>query len=486
MKYSSHLRFASLALSLCLLFACGDDPTPDPGTTPGTDTDSDPTEESTVPELTQRLNRFVVESMQNYYLWNKELPTDIDITKEADSKALFERMRYTEDAWSMLSDQAAETTGSVTNQGETFGYSLAFGQFTSGSLFAVVLFTYPNSPAEAAGLKRGDILTQVNGVDITTSNYSLLYYGKPHITVQKGTLSGSTITTSSQKIILRPQEMYQDPVVKDSVYTIGGHTIGYLCYTDYVLQSIPRLQEVMAKFQQQQVTDIVLDLRFNPGGEVTTMVELCSMLAPQSAVQAGDILMSKAYNDVYGAYLEQNNYDFNHYLDRSVAINLNGLPLYVLTEQMTASASESTILCLKAHMPVVQIGTATGGKFCGGNMIQPAVQQNGQTVVDPELSNWILYLIMFKYTDKNGNAVSPTGLTPDIAATYPDLPDMAYPLGDTKDPFLSKAITAITGENPAPTATTKTIGPSYIMRYDLRSRNNAFEGLLIDSTIVVP
>lgn len=163
MKYSSHLRFASLALSLCLLFACGDDPTPDPGTTPGTDTDSDPTEESTVPELTQRLNRFVVESMQNYYLWNKELPTDIDITKEADSKALFERMRYTEDAWSMLSDQAAETTGSVTNQGETFGYSLAFGQFTSGSLFAVVLFTYPNSPAEAAGLKRGDILTQVNG-----------------------------------------------------------------------------------------------------------------------------------------------------------------------------------------------------------------------------------------------------------------------------------------------------------------------------------
>ena len=488
MKQSSHLRFASITLSLCLLCACGNEPTPAPEPNPGTDPGTDPTEEPAVPELTQRLNRFIVESMQDVYLWNKEMPTNIDITKESDPQALFARLRYEQDKWSMLSAQASETTGSVTNQGQTFGYSLVFGQFSNtGTLFAVVLFTYPDSPAEKAGLKRGDILTKVNGVDINAYNYSLLFNGTPHITVQKGKLQGSTITTSSQKIMLKLQEMYQDPVVKDSIYTIGGRKIGYLCYTDYVTQSVTRLQEVITKFQQQQVTDVILDLRFNSGGEVTTMTKLCSMLAPQSAVQAGDVLMSKTYNDIYGAYLKQNNYDVNDYFDPSISVNLNGLPLYVLTEQMTASASESTILCLKAHMPVVQIGTATAGKFCGGSMLQPGIQQGGQTVIDPDLRNWILYLMMFKFTDKNGNAVSAGGLTPDISANYADLTEMAYPLGDTKDPFLAKAITAITGTNPAPTNfSTKAIAPNYTLRYDLNSRSNALEGRLIDSTIIVP
>ena len=77
-------------------------------------------------------------------------------------------------------------------------------------------------------------------------------------------------------------------------------------------------------------------------------------------------------------------------------------------------------------MPVVQIGTATAGKFCGGSMLQPGIQQGGQTVIDPDLRNWILYLMMFKFTDKNGNTVSASGLAPDISANYADLTEMAY------------------------------------------------------------
>lgn len=115
MKQSSHLRFASITLSLCLLCACGNEPTPAPEPKPGTDPGTDPTEEPAVPELTQRLNRFIVESMQDFYLWNKEMPTNIDITKEADPQALFTRLRYEQDKWSMLSEQASETTGSVSH-----------------------------------------------------------------------------------------------------------------------------------------------------------------------------------------------------------------------------------------------------------------------------------------------------------------------------------------------------------------------------------
>ncbi|MFQ8805812.1 MAG: hypothetical protein ACLR8Y_12895 [Alistipes indistinctus] len=52
-------------------------------------------------------------------------------------------------------------------------------------------------------------------------------------------------------------------------------------------------------------------------------------------------------------------------------MNLNGLPLYTLTESSTASASESLILCLKPYMTVKQVGSSTAGKYCGGSLSSP-------------------------------------------------------------------------------------------------------------------
>lgn len=95
MRHSTwqHLFVPVLFVSL-LLASCGkDNPTPTPAPPspdPGTSTE--------VPLKTQRINRFIVAAMQDRYLWNSGLPSEIDITSESDPAALFKRLRNPQDS----------------------------------------------------------------------------------------------------------------------------------------------------------------------------------------------------------------------------------------------------------------------------------------------------------------------------------------------------------------------------------------------------
>ncbi|MFQ8805813.1 MAG: S41 family peptidase [Alistipes indistinctus] len=155
-------------------------------------------------------------------------------------------------------------------------------------MFAIVLFTYPDSPAAKAGIKRGDIFIRVNNMEITMSTYMNLFRF-PNVSLQYGHLEGNTIYPATRTTTLTGTEMYLDPVITYSVIDRAGHKIGYLCYSDFVSKSIGRLEEVFSTFQQQQVTEIILDLRYNPGGEVSAMAKLSSMLAPKSAVESHSV-----------------------------------------------------------------------------------------------------------------------------------------------------------------------------------------------------
>lgn len=216
------------------------------------------------------------------------------------------------------------------------------------------------------------------------------------------------------------------------------------------------------------------------------MAKLSSMLAPKSAVESHSVLQTRIYNKEYTEYLRQTGTDVNDYFDPSVAVNLNGLPLYTLTESSTASASESLILCLKPYMTVKQVGSSTAGKYCGGSLFQPAVQQGGQLVPDPEIGNWVLYLMTFKTADANGKSISSSGLYPDIWTSSLTLPELKLPLGDPLDPFIAKAIAAITGHSTPTRIETKSADPGFTLLRGLTGQPKTRSGWLIDSTVMIP
>ena len=124
--------------------------------------------------------------MSELYYWNEEITGDLnqwDIETNGDPIGTVDRIRYHEgdkyiDKWTMMTDDMNSFTSSVGGVSTTFGWNLTVYQLSPTSIecIGVVNYVSAGSPAEKAGLKRGDVLWGINGNSITTDNYLDLYY----------------------------------------------------------------------------------------------------------------------------------------------------------------------------------------------------------------------------------------------------------------------------------------------------------------------
>ena len=422
---------------------------------------------------TLKVNTFIYEYTKELYLWT----STVDWSKqepqyEPNPFDFFDKLVYTkEDRWSMLTDDAQGFYNILDGISTSFGYELIWGHFSDHpSRFAIVLYVYPNSPAEKAGLKRGDFLVSINGLeDITDDNY-MEFYNAPSIVVGKAILTDTGMALDDL-VSMTAVSMYEDPVVMDTVIVKGMHKIGYLFYTSYTLESANRLLEVFADFKANGVSDVVLDLRYNGGGYADVSCLLSSILAPNSVVKQKSVFLTQTWNDFCMAEFAKDGDDMNEYFMDDLSVNMDLSRLYVLTMEYSASASEATIIGLKPYMNVTQIGEPTHGKYYGGGLIQPMVydRANGW-IVDKQLDNWLMYLMVYRYADKNGDVSFSGGLVPDIDAEEDYFP--LYPLGDERDPLFGKAVEMITGVSSVKTRSLPVPFPYTIDAAKLRSPLN--------------
>ena len=401
--------------------------------------------------VTLKVNNFIYDDVKDYYLWTSTIKwNSFDPKYEPDSYDFFDKLIYkTNDQWSMLTDDAQGMYDMLDGVSTSFGYELIWGEFANSSAWcAIVLYVYPGSPAEQAGLKRGDFLVSIHGnQDITEANYMDLY-NAPSITLGKALLADNgTLVPDKNLVYMEAITMYEDPVVKDTVVVKGTHKIGYLCYTNYT-KELDRLLEVFARFKAQGVTDVVLDLRYNGGGYAETSRILSSILAPAQAVKQKDIFLTQTWNDLLTTYFEMEGEDTNEYFMGNVPVNMDLSRLYVLTLRFSASASEATMIGLKPYMDVIQIGEATHGKYYGGVLLSPMVYDSRKEtwITDTEIENWLLYLMVYRYADRTGDTSFSGGLIPDFQVKE-EYKFALPPLGDERDPLFGKAIELITGES---------------------------------------
>lgn len=438
------LKWFVLFSSFLLLFntACSDDEE--------SDFFSDWRPEGPVSETTL-VNKFIEAYVKDAYLWTSTIDwSTVSPEEETDPFKFLEKLRYKEeDKWSMLTDNREELTGQLEGISTTFGYQLLFGRYSDAPeyVYGIILYVYPDSPAEKAGLKRGDFIIGKDFGDITEDNYMDLYNASSLV------LQTAVYSQEIEGLIINPvmayiaaESMYEDPVNTYKVIEKGANKIGYLCYTDYVIESEKRLQEVFMEFKSQGVTDVVLDLRYNTGGFAQTSCVLSSILAPASAVKGKEIFLSQEWNDAYTAYYKKNKYDTNEYFTDTLNVNMDLSRLFVLTSDYTASASEATIIGLQPYTDVVLVGDTTYGKYCGATLYSPAAWDNKKEewVLVEEIENWGLYLTIYRFANKEGITSFTGGLLPNIAVEEDYL--SLYPFGDERDPLLAEAISRITGE----------------------------------------
>jgi carboxyl-terminal processing protease len=414
----------------------------------------------TIDQKTLATNKWIWENMEDYYYWNDELPdtTEVNYKEESDPEEYFYKLLYGDDGWSWITDDyasLAEEYG-ITSRNNTkgiasgMGYDPTFYTFSDGlRVFIVVNYVYPGSAAELAGLKRGNIILSINNTELDTTNYYDLYSGTAYsVELGKITVSGNYlyISDSGKSLSLAAGSGSFDPAIYYEVIDTLGYKIGYLAYTEFIAGTndayLSSMDAIFNEFKSAGVSDLIVDVRYNPGGLIDAAVHLASEIAPASTVSAQDILVRLMYNDDYQAIIEKFYPDELYYKFENISTNLNLNQVYFLTTWATASASELVITGLEPYMDVIQIGESTYGKYVGSY------------ILPDDNEEWAILPVVMKYANANGYTDFTDGLTPDYEI-YDDLvyddptinDDLIYyyPLGNASDGMTEKAIQLIAG-----------------------------------------
>jgi len=455
-----------------ILIGCSDG-----GTVPDPDPDDTKTEASA---LTLKVNKFIEDVMSDIYLWYDKLP-NIDYRYEMDSKDYFDKLLYDEDKWSYITDDVEALENSFQGKEKSYGWSLTFGLFSNtGNVFAIVEYVYPNTPAANAGIKRGDLLVLMNGSDITQTNYRDLLYGDD-LSVTLGILGEDGISTGSS-VSLSALELNLNPVVATSIVEHEGSKIGYIFYAQYIANYNDALDTAIQSMIDQNVSDLVLDLRYNPGGTISAAQHLCSAIAPLPVVNEESRLVTYQWNDKYQDYWISEGYtnQVEVNFDKDVPVEMGLDHIHILTGSGTASASELTITGLKPYMTVTTVGDTTFGKYTASITLKPEDWYDDSGYYG-SFANWGLQPIVLRYANALEETDFKNGFAPDIPAD--DDLFATFPLGDKNDPLFAAAIEDITG-TPVITAMKSVKKPNFqykifdrgFSKFDINKRELLIDG----------
>jgi carboxyl-terminal processing protease len=313
---------------------------------------------------------------------------------------------------------------------------------------AVVAFTDPNTPAAAQDIARGDTVLSVDGVDVVngadtnTLNAGLFptVAGYHTFVIQyQGAATSRTVTLLATSIA-------RTPVQNAHALPAPNADTGYLLFNDHMATAEAELVDAINVLKAANVTDLVLDLRYNGGGLADIASELAYMIAGPTHT-TGKFFERETYNDhnPFNGTTADDTVDFyttaqGYSLARGTALPTLGLSrVFVLTSADTCSASEAVINGLRgAGVTVNLIGGTTCGKPYG---FQP--QDNCGTTY---------FAIQFKGVNNVGFGDYADGFAPTCTAAD----DFAHALGDPAEGQLHVALgLRSTGTCVAPAAMAK-------------------------------
>jgi carboxyl-terminal processing protease len=338
---------------------------------------------------------------RDIYLWYNQIPANFNPQTYADPNAIMTAIRaysiepgystpvdrwsyaMKKSEWDNLSIGLGSTT---TDSNNDFGLNVFFR--AEGDLR--VRYVERESAAGLAGIHRGWRITKINGsTNITTSNADFIVSNVYQST--STTFTFQKPDGSVTDITLKAAGYQHQPVVLDSVYTTGSKKTGYLVFNSF-LGDTTRIyndfQRVFNRFSQQQVSDIIIDLRYNGGGYVTVQQKLANYLINSS--YNGQVMMSEKFNDKYTRY--------NNTTTFSKLGSVNVSRVSFIVSSSTASASELLINNLKPYMDVRLVGPSkTHGKPVGFFPLP--------------VGEWYIFPVSFRSVNKNGEGNYFNGLS---------------------------------------------------------------------------
>lgn len=266
---------------------------------------------------------------------------------------------------------------SVTTEGSYVGIGVAMQKYTAGGV--QIVECYKGSTAEEAGVKVDDVITAINGEDITDTELSDV------VSMIKDNEDKDVVLT-----IQRKGEDTQEITVKVSnveLPSVFGEMLdentGYIQITEFKGVTVEQYEEVFAELKEQGMERLVVDLRDNPGGLLNVVCDILRDILPEGLI---------VYTEDKNGNRSEETCDGKNPLD---------MPLAVLVNGNSASASEIFAGAVKDY----GIGTIVGTTTYGKGVVQSIRQLSDGSAVKLTIANY--------YTPK-GNSINKTGIRPDV------------------------------------------------------------------------
>lgn len=384
---------------------------------------------------TEYTNLWIQDSMRRYYYWADQMPAKPNYHLPA--KDFFKSLLSPQDRFSFIVNTADPNTypKSVRN---LFGFDYAILQLSGGEVITVIKMVLKNSPASNSGLERGMIIKKINGQTITTSNAQQLTESisdKTVIDLTVGNWQNGAIINEKNVTVYYGYSLEQPLLSR--IFDQNGKKTGYLYMYDFPDGMTSALKQKFSEFKSAGIQELILDLRYNYGGSVSSAAALCAMI-PSGISENSQFIIYKGNKnggEVKRTFSQQIAYDPGALSFTALHANSLGLnKVYVLTSKSTASAAEIVINNLRPYMNVIQVGEATLGKDMAGFSIEDKRQ--------PKKITWQMHPVIYKVFNANGEGGYSNGISPQFTVNeFNNLPIL--PLGDPNEAVLSSVLNKI-------------------------------------------
>lgn len=318
----------------------------------------------------------VITLVKGQYLWEVESTELVD----GAIKGLVESL---DDPYSVYLEPSTFKQLREQIQGSFAGLGLLVGM-EDHSL--VVVQSFEGTPAAKAGLVRGDIITAIDDKNVAEMDLETA------VSLMRGPV-GTSVKISVYRSI--EDKNYEYTLIREEINVptvegemIEGSTAGYIAISQFNEKTVSELDNTVAKLSREGMKGIILDVRNNPGGELNAAVNVASYFVPPGPIVYIDYRTSKdEVRETNGNYI--------------------GLPLVVLVNERSASASE----ILAGAIKDAETGTLVGAKTFGKGLVQTAY---------PLGNGAGLKLTVAKYLTRNKNDIHEKGVMPDIEVKQPD------------------------------------------------------------------
>ncbi len=324
-------------------------PDPDMAVFPPVYVTPDGVEQCSVDDIKRRVDF----DMRDYYIYYDQVPS-LNLNDYEDASLLIEDLRVAPDTFSSVGDFG--TQSALFNEGETAGHGFWFQPAGDG----VVRFRYIRygSPADDAGLIRGDELLSLNGIDLSeVTNDNIRTALDPDnspvvMSVRTGEEDPRTVSVAYETYRWTTAGPANGFLPTDP--NSGLPRVGYLPVRSFLATTKDELDSAFRVFRAEGgIDELIVDLRYNGGGRTSVARYLASVVG--GAVVANQVAYTNAWNDKYSRFNDTEYFD-------EVEQPLDLARVFVLTSDRTASSSEIFINSLEPYIDVVLIGETTFGK----------------------------------------------------------------------------------------------------------------------------